>query len=516
VVDLPERYNVGADLLARNLPARASKIAIHSAAGDLTYADLFLLSNGAARRLLDLGVRREERVLLAGYDSPGWVALFLGALRLGAIPVPVNPLLQRSEDYDHYVYDSLARVVAVDANTEEKLTEAARRAANPPIVLRVDQLQPDAELDAAPTRRDDMAFWLYSSGSTGKPKAVVHLQHDIPYTCVTYAEQVLGITELDTTFSTTGLFHAYGFGNNLTFPYWVGASTVLHAGRHTPATVLDTIETRRPTLFFSAPTLYNAILNFEGAKNRNLTSIRHCVAAAEALPAEVWRRWKETFGLTILDGVGSTEMLHIYCSNRLDDLKPGSSGKPVPGYELKILDEQGGPVPRGEAGDLYVKGDSALALYWAQHEKSKRSILGEWFSSGDRYRVDEDGFYWYEGRSDDMIKVGGLWVSPVEIESALLEHSAVAESAVVGVSVDGFTKIKAFVIARPTAVTGDALVAELQEHCKSRLQRFQYPHVIEFVPELPKTVTGKIQRYKLREQSVSPNVVAQRKETAPA
>jgi benzoate-CoA ligase family protein len=366
-------------------------------------------------------------------------------------------------------------------------------------MLRADQIAPGSDFAVAPTRRDDMAFWLYSSGSTGKPKAVVHLQHDIPYTCITYAEQVLGITERDITFSTTGLFHAYGFGNNLTFPYWVGASTVLHAGRNTPATVLDTIEKRRPTLFFSAPTLYNAILNFEGAKGRDLSSIRQCIAAAEALPAEVWRRWKEAFGITILDGVGSTEMLHIYCSNRLDDLRPGSSGKAVPGYELKVLDEQGNPVHAGEAGDLYVKGDSALALYWAQHEKTKRSVLGEWFFTGDRYRVDEDGYYWYEGRSDDMIKVSGLWVSPIEIESALMEHAAVAESAVVGIEVNGFTKIKAFVIVKGAATADEALVAELQEHCKSRLQRFQFPHMIEFVPELPKTVTGKIQRYKLRE-----------------
>ncbi len=499
-MDLPDRYNVGADLLERNLPQRAGKVAIHSAAGEVTYGDLFKLANAAARRLLDLRVRREERVLIAGYDSPGWVAAFLGAIRIGAVPVPVNPLLQRSDDYVHYIDDSLARAVVVDANTEEKLKPATGNAS----LLRADQLDPDDEIAAAPTRKDDMAFWLYSSGSTGKPKAVVHLQHDIPYTCVTYAEQVLGIKESDTTFSTTGLFHAYGFGNNLTFPYWVGASTVLHAGRHTPQTVLDTIESRRPTLFFSAPTLYNAILNFDGAKQRNLSSIRHCIAAAEALPAEVWKRWKDAFGLTILDGVGSTEMLHIYCSNRLDDLRPGSSGKPVPGYELKILDDEGRPVKAGDAGDLYVKGDSALALYWAQHEKSRRSILGEWFFTGDRYRVDEDGFYWYEGRSDDMIKVSGLWVSPIEIESALLEHPAVAESAVVGMSVEGFTKIKAFVIAKPAAATGDALITELQDHCKSRLQRFQYPHVIEFVPELPKTVTGKIQRYKLREKEATP------------
>jgi benzoate-CoA ligase family protein len=498
-LELPEHYNVGADLLDRNLEAgRSGKLAIASASKDVTYGELFALANGAAHALRDLGVRREERVLIAGYDSPGWVAAFLGAIRLGAIPVPVNPLLQRSDDYDHYIDDSLARVVVVDANTEEKLSQAVARAAHAPSILRAEQIAPGSEIAAAPTRKDDMAFWLYSSGSTGKPKAVVHLQHDIPYTCVTYAEQVLGITERDITFSTTGLFHAYGFGNNLTFPYWVGASTVLHAGRNTPATVLDTIEKRRPTLFFSAPTLYNAILNFEGAKGRDLSSIRHCVAAAEALPAEVWRRWKEAFGLTILDGVGSTEMLHIYCSNRLDEVRPGSSGKPVPGYELKILDPDGQPVAGGAAGDLYVKGDSALALYWAQHEKTKRSVLGEWFFTGDRYRVDADGFYWHEGRSDDMIKVSGLWVSPIEIESALLEHPAVAESAVVGIEVEGFTKIKAFVITRGDSTGGDALVVELQEHCKSRLQRYQYPHLIEFVGELPKTVTGKIQRYKLR------------------
>ncbi|HYM95752.1 MAG TPA: benzoate-CoA ligase family protein, partial [Candidatus Sulfotelmatobacter sp.] len=451
-MDLPERYNVAADLLERNLNAgRAGKIAIHAAGTSVTYGDLFKLTCGAARALQDLGVRREERVLIAGFDTPGWVASFLGAIRLGAVPVPVIPVLQHSEDYDHYLDDSQARVVVVDPSTEERLSGAAHRAEHRPRTLRSDLVEPDSEIPAAPTRRDDMAFWLYSSGSTGKPKAVVHLQHDIPYTCLTYAEQVLGITESDTTFSTTGLFHAYGFGNNLTFPYWVGASTVLHAGRHTPATVLDTIEKQRPTLFFSAPTLYNAILNFAGSTSRDLKSIRHCVAAAEALPAEVWRRWKEAFGLTILDGVGSTEMLHIYCSNRLDDLRPGSSGKPVPGYELKILDPDGRPVEPGEAGDLYVKGDSALALYWAQHEKSKRSILGEWFFTGDRYRVDADGFYWYEGRSDDMIKVSGLWVSPIEIESALLEHPLVAESAVVGTVVDGFTRIKAFVITKGDA-----------------------------------------------------------------
>ncbi len=502
--ELPERYNASL-LLDRNLEAgRDARTAIYWAGGQVTYGELFKLACGAGRALRELGVRREERVLIIADDSPAWAAAFLGALRIGAVPVPVNPLLQRSEDYDHYVDDSLARVVVVDGLTEEKVRPASERAADPPRLLRTVELAAGAEFEPAPTRRDDMAFWLYSSGSTGKPKAVVHLQHDIPYTCQTYAEQVLRISESDVNFSTTKLFHAYGFGNSLTFPFWVGAAAVLHQGRPAPAAVLDTIEQRKPTLFFSAPTLYNALLNFEGSKERDLSSIRLCISAAESLPAEVWRRWKDAYGLTILDGVGSTEMLHIYCSNRTDEVRPGSNGKPVPGYELKILDPEGQPVETGEAGDLYVKGDSALALYWAQHEKTKRSVLGDWFYTGDRYRADADGFYWYEGRSDDMIKVGGLWVSPVEVEAALLAHPAVAESAVVGVEVEGFIKIKAFVIPKSEAAAGEALLKDLQEHCKSRLQRYQYPHLIEFVPELPKTLTGKIQRFKLREQEAAP------------
>jgi benzoate-CoA ligase family protein len=494
-----ELYNVSR-LLERNLEAgRADKVAITWAGGTVTYGQLFGLACATGLRLRELGIRREERVLVVMDDSPAFAAAFLGAMRIGAVPVPVNPLLQRSEDYDHYLADSLARAAVVDAMTIEKVKGAVERAAETIPLLAADEILglAAAETAAVPTHADDMAFWLYSSGSTGLPKAVVHLQHDIEYTCETYARQVLGIGESDVTFSTTKLFHAYGLGNNLTFPYWCGASTILHSGRPTPPAVLESIEKLRPTLFFSAPTLYNAILNFEGSKGRDLSSIRHCVAAAEALPAEVWKRWKEAYGLTILDGIGSTEMLHIYCSNRVDDLRPGSSGKAVPGYELKILDPEGAAVPIGEAGDMYVKGDSALAFYWGQHEKTKRSVLGEWFFSGDRYRQDADGFFWYEGRSDDMIKVGGLWVSPVEIEGVLLEHERVEESAVVGTEVDGFTRIKAFVIAK-----GDAtpeLAAELQELCKSRLQRFQYPHLVEFVAELPKTVTGKIQRYKLRE-----------------
>ena len=494
-------------LLDRNLEAgRGGKVAVEWAGGPVTYDALAALANQAARTLLAHGLRREERVLLVLDDSPAFIAAFLGAIRIGAVPVPVNPMLQHSEDYDHYFEDSLARIVLVDDGTADKVGAAARRVSTAPLVLHRDPFAGAADGPLAPvaTRRDDMAFWLYSSGSTGRPKAVVHLQHDIACTCETYAAQVLGIGPEDRTFSTTKLFHAYGLGNNLTFPIWAGATSILLSGRPTPDAVLATIEARRPTLLFSAPTLYNAILNAADLGARDLSSLRHCVSAAESLPAEVWRRWKERTGLTILDGIGSTEMLHIYCSNRLDDLRPGSSGKPVPGYDLRLLDDAGNPVAAGEAGDLHVRGDSALALYWAQHEKTKRSLLGEWFFTGDRYRQDADGYFWYEGRSDDMIKIGGLWVSPMEIEAALIEHPAVAESAVVGcVGADGLNRIRAFVVRQGTPggepAGDDALAAGLQEHCKARLQRFQYPHDIVFVDDLPKTVTGKIQRYKLRD-----------------
>jgi benzoate-CoA ligase len=266
-----------------------------------------------------------------------------------------------------------------------------------------------------------------------------------------------------------------------------------------PQSVLETIERYRPSLFFSVPTLYNAILNHEDAGNYDLSSIRLCASAAEALPAGMWRRWKETFDLTILDGIGSTEMLHIFISNTPDELKPGSSGKPVPGYEAKILDEDGYPVEDGEAGYLSVKGDSAAAFYWRNHEKTKATMKGDWLFAGDWYRVDEEGFYWYEGRSDDMIKVSGLWVSPVEVESTLIDHEAVIEAAAVGIPVDDLTRVKAYIILREGYEGTDALVEELQTWCKERLKRYQYPHLVEFVDDLPRTVTGKIQRFKLRQ-----------------
>jgi len=505
---LPERYNVST-ILDRNLEAgRGTKVALRGAGGEATYQQLLDDACAAGRALRALGVQREQRVLLVQDDSPAFVAAFLGAIRAGMVPVPLNPLF-KADDYRYLLADSDAQAVIVDLELLDKVREAL--AAHPERVELIvvggatdgahtfgELLAEHAgELAPANTHRDDPAFWLYSSGSTGRPKGVVHLQHDLPYTCQTYATQVLGIREDDVCLSTTKLFHAYGFGNCLSFPFWMGATAVQLRGRPIPDRVFEAVERFRPTLFFSVPTLYNAMLRSPGAERRDLSSVRLCVSAAESLPADIWRRWHDTYGLTILDGIGSTEMLHIFCSNTLSELQPGSSGKPVPGYELKLLDEQLASPPPGETGNLYVRGDSALAFYWRQHEKTKQTVLGDWIYTGDRYRQDADGFWWHQGRADDMLKVGGNWVSPVEMEQTLGEHDAVDECAVVQVLVEGLTRIKAVVVT--SHADREQLTPELQAWCKQRLQRYEYPHIVEYADELPKTTTGKIQRYKLRE-----------------
>ena len=504
---LPERYNVST-ILDRNLEAgRGGKAAVRGEDGEVTYEQLLASACAAGRALRALGVHREQRVMLVLDDTPAFPALFLGAIRAGVVPVPVNPLF-KPDDYRYLVEDSDARAVVVDLGLLPKVREALAGYREPVELVTVggaddgtrdlqELLAEHAgELDPVRSHRDDAAFWLYSSGSTGRPKGVVHLQHDLPYTCQTYAAQVLGIGEGDRCLSTTKLFHAYGLGNSLSFPFWVGATSVQLYGRPAPDRALDAVERHRPTLLFSVPTLYNAMLATPEAKGRDLSSVRLCVSAAESLPAEIWRRWHDTYGLVILDGIGSTEMLHIFCSNTTGRLRPGSSGVAVPGYDLKLLGDEGEPVPQGETGTLYVRGDSALAGYWRQHEKTRRTVLGDWVWTGDRYRQDADGFWWHQGRVDDMLKVGGLWVSPVEMEQALAEHPAVYECAVVQVLVDGLTRIKAVVVCRE-ADPGQ-LTPELQAWCKQRLQRHEFPHIVEYADELPKTTTGKIQRYKLR------------------
>ena len=510
MIGTEEWYNASV-LVDRNLEAgRADKVAIFYGDEEVTYGELARRINRFGYALKDLGIGQEDRVLLVLNDTPSFPVAFFGAMRIGAVPIPANTLL-KEDDYRFFVENSRCRAVVCDVMHYEKVSGGLGDYEQPLEIVvtgggaggrkTLEGLleSGEDELSPANTHKDDPAFWLYSSGSTGKPKGAVHLHHDIIYTCETYARHVLEVSKDDTCYSASKLFHAYGLGNNISFPYWAGASTVLFPGKPMPQAVLETIERYKPSLFFSVPTLYNAILNHEGAGNYDLSSIRLCASAAEALPAGMWRRWKETFGLTILDGIGSTEMLHIFISNTPDELKPGSSGKPVPGYEARILDEGGYPVEDGEAGYLSVKGDSAAAYYWRNHEKTKATMQGEWLFAGDWYRVDEDGFYWYEGRSDDMIKVSGLWVSPVEVESTLIDHEAVIEAAAVGVPVDDLTRVKAYIILRDGYEGNEALVEELQTWCKERLKRYQYPHLVEFVDDLPRTVTGKIQRFKLRQ-----------------
>jgi benzoate-CoA ligase len=496
-------------ILDRNLEAgRSAKTAIITAEDRrLSYSDVHTAACRVAGRLKDLGVRREERILLVLDDTIAFPATFLGAMRIGAIPIPVN-FLTRPDDFGYFLDDSYAVMAVVDGAFLDKVEPyVAARPGVRLVVANGDSPEhsldewltsgPD-EIDPVAIHPDDAAFWLYSSGSTGNPKGVVHLHHDIGVTCENYARGVLETSEQDVHFSTTKLFHAYGLGNNLTFPFWVGATATYMRGRPNPAAALDRIEAAKPTLLFSVPALYNAMLNLAGFDQRNLSSVRLAISAAEALPTEVWRRWQAATGLEILDGVGSTEMLHIYCSNRKGAVKPGSSGVPVPGYEIEIRDEVGRPTAGTEAGELWVKGDSVLSYYWHRHEKTKASVQGEWFRSGDRYLRDADGYFWYQGRVDDMMKVGGLWVSPIEIENRLMEHAAVSEAAVVGMEQDGLARIKAHVILRDRSVESDDLVTELQEWCRQALQRYQYPHSVVFVDDFPRTATGKIQRFKLR------------------
>jgi benzoate-CoA ligase family protein len=506
----PDRLNVSL-LLDRNLEAgRADKPALTGDEGTLTYGDVARLTARTARLLKDLGVGREDRVLMVLDDSPVFHATFLGAIRIGAVPIPANPM-DRADNYAYYLDDSYARLAIVESSLLEKLEPAL--AAHPEATALVangdpgghtsfhdavagqsDELEPPVD-----THPDDMAFWLYSSGSTGRPKGVVHTQGDIGVTIDTYAHHVLRISEADVCYSTTKLFHAYGLGNGLSFPLSAGATAVQVRGPSRPDRILETVKTYRPTLFFSVPALYAAMLKTPRTAETDFSSVRACVSAAEALPAPVQERWEQLTGVPIVDGIGSTEMLHIYCSNTLGDIRPGTSGRPVPGYELRVVDEAGREVGPGEAGNLLVRGDSCAAYYWHQRAKTRQCMRGDWFFTGDRYVRTTDGYFVYQGRADDMIKVGGLWVSPADVEACLVGHPAVSEAAVIGVQVEDVSRIKAFVICKEPPAEPDALADELREWCRQRLRRYEYPHVVAFVDDLPRTATGKIQRFRLRD-----------------
>jgi benzoate-CoA ligase family protein len=541
MVMIPDQFNAATLFVDRHLTeGRGAQPAIICEGATTTYAQLAEMTNRVGNGLAALGVEPEQRVALLLLDSPAFAAAFFGAIKLGAVAVPINTALRPAEMV-YILNDSRAKVLIIHAGVWQSVQAIApqltalrhviivggdqssaaprrgglfrRKPATSPLpqvatanghaTLRDFAAWTQAaapELTAAATSKDDSAFWLYSSGSTGFPKGCVHLQHDMVYCLEYYARPILGITVQDRCFSASKLPFAYGLGNGLYFPLGVGASAVHFPGKPTSEDLFTVIAQQRPTLFFAVPTLYAAMLAVpDAAKRFDFSSVRACVSAGEALPADILRRWQDTFHVDILDGIGSTEILHIFISNRPGDIRPGSTGKLVPGYQARIVDDQGQSVPMGELGSLLISGDSALAYYWNKHEKTKDTIMGRWIATGDTYYQDADGYYWYAGRADDMLKVGGLWVSPAEVEGVLIEHPAVLESALIGVQDEqGLTKSKAFVVLKSGVTASDALAEELRAFVASRLPSFKSPQWVVFLPELPKTATGKIQRFALR------------------
>ena len=512
-IHIPRDYNAAVDLVERNLLAgRGERIAFIDDANRYTYRELAERVNRCANAWRQLGMRMEDRIVLLLHDTIDFPVAFLGAIKAGVVPIPCNTLLTAAE-YEYLISDSRARAVIVSAPLLPMVE---------PLKAKLRELEylivsgkSDAELrglrfedwighesndaSAAPTTADDVCFWLYSSGSTGNPKGAVHLHSDLIHTAELYARPILGIGPNDVVFSAAKLFFAYGLGNALTFPLAVGATALLMAERPTPAAVFKRLTEHRPTIFYGVPTLYAALLASADFPARESLALTRCVSAGEALPADLGKRWHERTGVDILDGLGSTELLHIFLSNRQGEVRYGTTGKPVPGYALRIVDESGNDAAPGEIGELQVSGPTSSPYYWNNRARSLATFLGPWTKSGDKYTVDRDGYYTYCGRSDDMLKVGGVYVSPFEVEAALATHGAVLEAAVVGHADESeLIKPKAFVVLKPGLTGAPALAVELQEHVKARLAPFKYPRWIEFVAELPKTATGKIQRFKLR------------------
>ncbi|HEV2100598.1 MAG TPA: benzoate-CoA ligase family protein [Stellaceae bacterium] len=504
-------YNAAADLIERNLRAgREAKTAIIDDRGEYAYGQLAQRVNRFANAMRGLGIHREQRIVLCLHDGIDFPTAFLGAIKAGIIPVAVNTQLSAGE-FAFMLSDSRARAVVVSSLILPTMQAAAAMLPEPKPEIIVSGPGPfehslDALLnvastaaDAAPTHPDEPCFWLYSSGSTGRPKGTVHLHSSLIGTAECYAIPVLGIAEDDVVFSAAKLFFAYGLGNALTFPMAVGATSVLTAERPSPASVARILRGHRPTIFCGVPTLYAAMLADPDLPRPAEMALRRCVSAGEPLPQEIGRRWSARTGVDILDGIGSTEMLHIFLSNSPGDVRYGTTGKPVPGYALQIVGEEGQPVSRGEIGDLLVDGPTSAAGYWNSRERSRATFLGEWTRTGDKYYQDEDGYYVYCGRSDDMMKVNGMYVSPAEVEAALITDDNVLEAAVVGApDADGLIKPKAFVVAKPGIRADDALARALLDHTRGLLAPFKCPRWIAFTDELPKTATGKIQRFKLR------------------
>ncbi|MFT5112585.1 MAG: benzoate-CoA ligase family protein [Parasphingorhabdus sp.] len=499
-------FNVAALFIDRH-PAegRADKTAVICHDGSTaTYAELVTQTNRAGNGLIELGLVPGDRVLMIVKDCLEFYYLFWGSIKVGIIPVPVNTLL-RSKDYTYMADDSGCRLLVYSKEfTEEVLPALSAIDKIRPQSMVVDDLdlllqKSSEELEITQSSAIDDCFWLYSSGSTGNPKGAVHLHRDMVVTSQRYGVDTIGLTEDDVCFSAAKLFFAYGLGNAMTFPLWCGATAVLFDQRPTPDTTFEVIKTHRPTVYFGVPTLYAAQLKSLETDKQDLSSLRMCISAGEALPGDIFNRWKAMTGLSILDGIGSTEALHIFISNRESAIRIGTSGLMVPGYRAKIVDEQGEEVATGESGQLLITGDSGARLYWNKPEKTAETMQGEWLSTGDTYIKDEDEFYHYCGRNDDMMKVGGIWCSPFEIEAALMDHADVFEVAVVGYKDDSeLTKPEAHVVLQDNILANQETSDRLLLHCKSVLAPYKFPRWFHYVGELPKTATGKIQRFKLR------------------
>jgi benzoate-CoA ligase len=510
-MEIPRDYNAAVDLIERNLvPERAGKLAYIDDAGQYRFAELAERVNRFGSGLQQLGLEMESRILIAMVDGIDWPVAFLGAIKAGIIPIAVNTLLT-TKDYEYMLSDSRAKALLV---SEQLLPQFAPLLGKLPFLKHVIVSGKEAhghlpfqgilsrgkpQLKAAPTTRDDACFWLYSSGSTGMPKGTVHAHSSMAITAELYAKGVLGMNESDTVFSAAKLFFAYGLGNSMSFTLYTGATCVLMAERPTPASVFKRMVETKPTIFFGVPTLYAAMLVSPDFPKREAIALKTCISAGEALPPQIAKTFKERTGIDILDGIGSTEMLHIFLSNRPGDFRYGTTGKPVPGYELRLVDEQGGPVKQGDLGELQISGPTYASYYWNNREKTRNTFAGGWTRSGDKYSMDADGFYAYGGRSDDMLKVSGIWVSPAEVEAALVSHDAVLEAAVVGHEDEQkLVKPKAYVVLKQGISADEKLKSALQQHVKDKLAPYKYPRWIEFLGELPKTATGKIQRFKLR------------------
>ena len=511
-------FNFAAHLFDANR-SRGQRLAFIDDEGSLRYAELEQRARRFARALTDAGLRREERVLLLMHDTTDWPVAFLGSLYAGVVPVAVNTLLT-TDDYAFMIGHCRAQAALVSAPLlpvlEAALAKGTHEVGNvivsrsegplPQGAIAFDDFLANAPADLpAATGPDDVAFWLYSSGSTGRPKGTVHTHANPYWTVELYGKRVLGLTESDVVFSAAKLFFAYGLGNALTFPLAVGATVLLMPERPTPDAVFKRWTERKPTVFYGAPTGYAGMLASPNLPRRDQVALRLCSSAGEALPREIGERFAAHFGCEVIDGIGSTEMLHIFLSNRPGDVRYGTTGKPVEGYELELRGEDGRPVADGEVGDLFISGPSAALLYWGNREKTRETFRGAWTKSGDKYVRDADGYYTYAGRSDDMLKVSGQYVSPFEVEGTLVQHPAVLEAAVIGVpDAQGLTRPKAFVVLKPGRDASGALGQELQAFIKSRLAPHKYPRAIEFIDELPKTATGKIQRFRLREREGVP------------